>query len=686
MVVEYTSVISAIRKIVGGGGGNTAVSANANRLQCINPRQAGGGGGDVTGGGGGPRHAMETMPCIQDDNGTRQSSTEPEEIDLEQEVFAMEKGLIRQSKSAKMARRKRVVSECASVIADPMQAVGQPPGCLRWRTWLPTVLRLPCLVGCLYLFICSLEVLSTSFRLMAGKTAGSIFRENPLLVNPVVGLMMGVLFTVLVQSSSTCTSVIVSMVSSGILEVRNAIPMIMGANIGTSLTNTLVSFSQVTDRDQFERAFAGATVHDCFNWLTVSVLLSVEVCTGYLYHLTGWLTEHLELEAGESTAPSVKPVNLLGALTKPLTHKIVQINKPVLKCWALGGCQEERLLKVWCPVENGTLTYDLHNDSQQLAAETDFHYNSTNGVDGEEKCDFLLNYDGVSDFYLGLVLFGLALGSLSTCLIFIVKLLHSLLQGTVAELAKKTINSEVPGLPWLSGYIAILAGALLTFLVQSSSVFTSTITPLVGLGLISVDRMYPLTLGSNIGTTTTALLASLSADPGMLRNSLQIALCHLTFNLHGILLFYPIPAMRWPLGMCKVLGRTTAQYRWFAIVYLLIMFVVAPGLVLGLSMAGSIVLTCTLLPCMALGALVVLVNVMQVHCPDRLPSFLLSWKFLPEWMRSLDPMDRLIQRLGCLNQYREIEEPTGGVVVGAVPTVSTVPAMRNAIDEIRIHK
>jgi len=147
---------------------------------------------------------------------------------------------------------------------------------------------------------------------------------------------------VLVQSSSTCTSVIVSMVSSGILEVQYAIPMIMGANIGTSLTNTLVSFSQVAERDQFERAFAGATVHDCFNWLSVLVLLTIEVCTGYMYHLTGWLTEHLQAQTGSSTASSLANVNLLGAVTKPLTKKVIQIDKSVLKCWALGGCHERR--------------------------------------------------------------------------------------------------------------------------------------------------------------------------------------------------------------------------------------------------------------------------------------------------------------------------------------------------------
>ena len=59
-----------------------------------------------------------------------------------------------------------------------------------------------------------------------------------------------------------------------------AIPIVMGANIGTSVTNTIVSLGQITDRNEFRRAFAGATVHDIFNWLSVFVLFPVEVITG----------------------------------------------------------------------------------------------------------------------------------------------------------------------------------------------------------------------------------------------------------------------------------------------------------------------------------------------------------------------------------------------------------------------
>jgi sodium-dependent phosphate cotransporter len=51
-------------------------------------------------------------------------------------------------------------------------------------------------------------------------------------------------------------------------------------------------------------------------------------------------------------------------------------------------------------------------------------------------------------------------------------------------------------------YVAMALGGVITFLVQSSSVFTSTLTPMVGSGVLSIERAYELTLGSNIGKTT----------------------------------------------------------------------------------------------------------------------------------------------------------------------------------------
>lgn len=106
---------------------------------------------------------------------------------------------------------------------------------------------------------------------------------------------------------------------------------------------------------------------------------------------------------------------------------------------------------------------------------------------------------------------------------------------------------------WATGYFAMVVGAGMTFIVQSSSVFTSAITPLIGecpcceegsgqgkscggsqgdhsfpvppgLGVISIERAYPLTLGSNIGTTTTAILAALASPREKLSSAFQVRL------------------------------------------------------------------------------------------------------------------------------------------------------------------
>jgi solute carrier family 34 (sodium-dependent phosphate cotransporter) len=216
----------------------------------------------------------------------------------------------------------------------------------------------------------------------------------------------------------------------------------------------------------------------------------------------------------------------------------------------------------------------------------------------------------------------------------------------MALVIQRVINANIPYVPWLTGYLAILVGAGATFVLQSSSVFTSALTPLVGMGVISVNRMYPLCLGSNIGTTTTAVLAALTASSKMLKYTIQIALCHFFFNLTGILLFYPLPFMRWPLPMCKKLGQTTAEYRWFAFAYLLLAFLLIPALVLGLSVADEkgYVLLGVGAPILAILLFVVVVNVIQNMWPHILPKCLQTWDWLPLWMRSLEPTDRLLSK------------------------------------------
>jgi hypothetical protein len=208
---------------------------------------------------------------------------------------------------------------------------------------------------------------------------------------------------------------------------------------------------------------------------------------------------------------------------------------------------------------------------------------------------------------------------------------------------RRSVNAQLPGrATFLTGYVAMLAGAVLTVLVQSSSVFTSALTPLVGVGVISLERVYPLTLGSNLGTTTTGILAALAAPSERATAAIQIALCHLLFNLTGIVLFYPVPFMRLPIGLAKFMGNTTARYRWFAIVYLVLVYFAIPLAVFGLSSAGSVVLPAVVGVVVSLTVVVVVVNVLQRRRPTWLPDWLKTWNFLPAWMHSLEPADSVV--------------------------------------------
>ena len=256
-------------------------------------------------------------------------------------------------------------------------------------------------------------------------------------------------------------------------------------------------------------------------------------------------------------------------------------------------------------------------------------------------------FDDDHDNLIGAILLVVSLLILCVCLISMVKLLHSMLQGSIAKMIKKTLNADFPGcFSWLTGYVAILIGAVMTILVQSSSVFTSALTPLVGLNIIRLERMYPLTLGSNIGTTATGLLAAMAASGDKLPIALQIALCHLFFNISGILLFYPIPFMRRiPIRCAKFLGKVTAEYGWFAIAYIILMFVLLPGGVFLLSLAGTIPSICVASVVIPIVLFVIVLNILQRKCSQCLPNGFQTWEFLPKCLRSLEPVDRVIMKV-----------------------------------------
>ena len=347
-------------------------------------------------------------------------------------------------------------------------------------------LQVSTLVFLLLVFFVSLELMSSAFKHMGSGVAETLLSRTR---NPFLGLLVGILGTTLVQSSSATTSMVVSMVAGGALSIEGAIPIAMGANIGTSVTNTLVSLSQISRPEEFRRAFAGATIHDFFNWLTVVVLLPLEIAFGMLATMSRKLAALLEGVGGTELLSPVKMV------TKPAS------------AWISG----------------------------------------------------LLGDNGIVILIFSLLLLFFALR-------FLVDLLKTVMSSGVERALHATLFRSPP--------YAIGAGAAVTAAVQSSSITTSTMVPLVGAGVVTLEQVFPFTVGANLGTTIPAMLAALQVGS---RAAITVAFSHLLFNMAGMLLIYaPPPTRRMTLGMARWIADLAVRRRGLAVFLVLGMFYLVP--------------------------------------------------------------------------------------------------------------
>jgi len=177
----------------------------------------------------------------------------------------------------------------------------------------------------IYLFMLSISLMGASFKLL-----GQGFAENLVqsVSNPFAGLLIGILATSIIQSSSATSSLVVGLVGglgmvsaqaggdTSAMQIQNAIPIIMGANIGTSVTNILVSLGHIARRLEFRRAFAAAIVHDIFNVLAVAIFLPLQLATNFL-GITATRAATIFSEAG-----GLKFASPLQAITKPVVELI----------------------------------------------------------------------------------------------------------------------------------------------------------------------------------------------------------------------------------------------------------------------------------------------------------------------------------------------------------------------------
>lgn len=375
--------------------------------------------------------------------------------------------------------------------------------------WITALLKALAALVLVYFFLVSIQLMGGSLKLL-GK--GFANRMLTLTSNPFVGLFIGILATSIVQSSSAVTSMVVVATHAGTLTIPGAIPIVMGANVGTSVTNLLVSFSLITRGSEFRRGFAGAVVHDLFNLCSVAVLFPLELATGILHKMAAASTSAL---AG---AGGLKFTGVLEAAVKPVSGTIIE-------AWS--------------------------------------------------------SLVGPGRKALAVILVILSLILLFSTLFLITRLMRGAVLTRLERFLKRYLFRNAP--------TAFLFGAALTAVVQSSSVTTSAMVPLVGAGLLTIRHIYPYTLGANIGTTVTAMLAALveagkemgtaavSASPA----GVTVALCHLFFNIAGTAIFYPLRII--PISLAERLAEIAAGRKGFGFLYVLVIFFIIPAIMILLS-------------------------------------------------------------------------------------------------------
>ena len=168
-------------------------------------------------------------------------------------------------------------------------------------------------------------MMGESFNVLGRGIAESILVATS---NPFIGLFIGLLITAIIQSSSTSTSMIVAIVASGSITIPDAVPMIMGANIGTTLTSTIVALGYITNKNEFRRALAAGTVHDFFNILTTLILFPLEYYYGFISALSQQIAS-LIIDPSTNVGDGIVGFKLFNAI--PITHIIVDsINNGVI--------------------------------------------------------------------------------------------------------------------------------------------------------------------------------------------------------------------------------------------------------------------------------------------------------------------------------------------------------------------
>jgi sodium-dependent phosphate cotransporter len=341
----------------------------------------------------------------------------------------------------------------------------------------------------LLLFIFAIDLLTVSIGKVNSGLALEILQATK---NPFISLFIGLLLTALIQSSSTVTASLVAIVASGNLTLQQAVPIVLGANIGTTLTSTLVSLSYLMDNKEFRRALSAGISHDFFNILTVILLFPLEIYFGFLSKMAAHIAD---LFAADNSFEG------------PIVYNRIFT----------------RSLSEWIAIQ--------------------------------------------IDSTLVTVILSIAL------VFFAIKVLSTAMYKTFVKDSFEEVNKVI----FQKTGLAFFYGTFFTAAVQSSTVTTSLIVPLVASKKVTLAKAFPFIIGANIGTTITAVIASIYKPEA----AIALALVHVLFNSFGALIFLPFASIRKiPVWLSNCMAKISMKHRVVVFAYILLTFFIIPFLLI----------------------------------------------------------------------------------------------------------
>lgn len=351
------------------------------------------------------------------------------------------------------------------------------------------VLRVLQIIFAIFFFLFAIKLLVASLGDFSNLLQANILTTT---LDPFVGLFIGLLATAIIQSSSTTSTMTVAMVATGTLTIQESVPIILGANIGTTLTSTIVALGFISDKLAFRKAISAGVIHDFYNIALVIILFPLELYYGVLSNTSIYLQELL-----------------------------------------LGDGQIESSFKF------------------------------------DKMFDFGITRVVVEAINNRLIMMILAL----VILFASIKLLTSVIQKSIIGGSKNKLQRFIFEKPWKSfGW-----GVAVTSAIQSSSVATSLVVPLVATQKLKVRSAFPFIIGANLGTTITALIAASFSS----RIALSIALTHLIVNLFGAVLFMSFGRLRdYLVRFTKGFSVVITRRRALGLVYILLTFFLIPFLLI----------------------------------------------------------------------------------------------------------